>query len=324
MKLIKKLLSTVTSTVIAATCLSSRLSGLSDSIRLLGEPLIAQAEMYGDYLYYQAVDENGDGISDSAEITDCEDSVISVEIPSEIDGLPVTSIGYSAFRGCINLTSVAIPDSVKRIEPYAFTSCKSLDNIKLPDGIKSIGKMAFGNCKSLEGIWIPEGIKVIEEMTFSGCTELSFVVIQENVESIEKDAFAYCLCLECIIIWNPDCKFYNGRDIIYNYKSGDELILKGIIYGKAQSTAETYADKFNYKFLEFNEYGPIGDVDGDNKVTAKDASLLFTQYKRIYNGGYCTFTDNQLGRCDVNGDKKITAIDASKAFSIYKKNYRKG
>ncbi|MBR7084213.1 MAG: fibronectin type III domain-containing protein, partial [Oscillospiraceae bacterium] len=33
-------------------------------------------------------------------------------IPAEIDGLPVTSIGWWAFSNCTSLTSVTIPDSV--------------------------------------------------------------------------------------------------------------------------------------------------------------------------------------------------------------------
>ena len=45
----------------------------------------------------------------------------NVVIPSEIDGYPVTEIGPDAFRWCVHITAVTIPDSVKRIGGGAFS-----------------------------------------------------------------------------------------------------------------------------------------------------------------------------------------------------------
>ena len=55
---------------------------------------------YGDYLSYRQIDEDEDGTFDYIEISNCDESVTEVVIPSEIDGLPVTSIGYEAFCEC--------------------------------------------------------------------------------------------------------------------------------------------------------------------------------------------------------------------------------
>ena len=51
----------------------------------------------------------------------CKDS--NIIIPSEYHGLPVKSIKHDAFRGCSNLTSITISNSVTSIESYAFYSC---------------------------------------------------------------------------------------------------------------------------------------------------------------------------------------------------------
>ncbi len=115
-----------------------------------------------------------------------------------------------------------------------------------------------------------------------------------------------------------DNTIINGSD------KNSKAYYKGAIYGYSDSTAHTYADKYNYIFLAINDYGVLGDVDGDEKVTAKDASLMFSEFKRIYNSEPSTFTEQQMKRCDFNGDGKITAIDVSNAFSIYKENYRRG
>ena len=64
----------------------------------------ASAKTYGK-LYYEV---NGGEIT----ITDCNTSVTTVEIPSEIDGYPVTTIGDYAFADCYDLINIIIPDSV--------------------------------------------------------------------------------------------------------------------------------------------------------------------------------------------------------------------
>jgi len=55
------------------------------------------------------------------EITDCDtDAKGELEIPSEIDGVALTSIGRKAFYNCNYLTSITIPDGVTSIGSLAF------------------------------------------------------------------------------------------------------------------------------------------------------------------------------------------------------------
>ena len=65
-------------------------------------------------------------------------------IPSEIDGKKVTQIGYNAFNGCTELTSITIPDGVTHIYPRAFYNCTSLKEVAIPASATSIGNEAFG------------------------------------------------------------------------------------------------------------------------------------------------------------------------------------
>lgn len=98
-----------------------------------------------------------------------------VYIPSYYEGLPVTSIGDSAFYGCDSLTSITIPDSVISIGKAAFRYCRSLTSVMIGDGVTSIGGWAFYACSSLTSIVIPDSVTSIGDRAFYDCSRLETV-----------------------------------------------------------------------------------------------------------------------------------------------------
>ena len=94
---------------------------------------------------------NDDGASYSVwGIGVCED--VDVVIPSSYNGLPVTSIGYSAFSGCFDLKSVKIPNSVTSIERGAFDCCYALTTVVISKSVTTIDESPFEYCLALEKI----------------------------------------------------------------------------------------------------------------------------------------------------------------------------
>jgi hypothetical protein len=65
-----------------------------------------------------------------------------VNIPAQINGLPVTSIGFDAFADTA-LTSVTIPDSVTTIGAAAFADDLFLATVYIGSGVTTIGATAF-------------------------------------------------------------------------------------------------------------------------------------------------------------------------------------
>jgi BspA type Leucine rich repeat region (6 copies) len=138
--------------------------------------------------------------ADAVTITGCSVKTGAVTVPATIGGLPVTSIGDSAFALGRGITSITLPDSVTSIGRVAFWECSALASINIPNSVTSIGHMAFGGCLSLTSITIPSGVTSIGYNTFAGCTGLTSVAIPSSVTSIEEAAFQACSGLTSITI----------------------------------------------------------------------------------------------------------------------------
>ncbi|MGN0621571.1 MAG: leucine-rich repeat domain-containing protein, partial [Porcipelethomonas sp.] len=223
-----KIISFLTSAVMAAGCIGGGLSGLTGNINLVNEPLTAEAAtygdetQYGDYLYYQTVDEDGDGTYDSVQISDCSSSAVSVEIPSEIDGLPVTSIGDMAFFDCKNLKSITIADSVTRIGRYAFLGTALLNN--QTGTLKYADKWIIECDKNVTSVEIKAETEGIAERAFEDCTSLASITITGSVTSIGYHAFYECTSLENINV-SGNNEFYTDIDGVLFNKDQTELLI---------------------------------------------------------------------------------------------------
>jgi len=149
----------------------------------------------------------------------------TVNIPSHIEGLLVTTIGKTAFFDCDSLASVTIPSSVMSIGETAFYDCDSLTNITIPSSVTSIGERAFFRCyhltniivdnrnpayASIDGVLfdknirtlitypsgknqrtyiIPSSVMTIGLFAFYDCDNLTSVTIPSSVTSIGEGAF---------------------------------------------------------------------------------------------------------------------------------------
>lgn len=145
-----------------------------------------------------------------------DDSKESIEIPDEIDGSKVTSIGISAFENCTEIKKIILPDTLKaimarafcnsglteinfpsslnEIDPEAFRGCKDLRIIDLSKAtdLKYISSEAFSDCTSLTRVIFPQYVECISAYAFSGCTKLTDVLFPHRVEAILPYAFSGC------------------------------------------------------------------------------------------------------------------------------------
>lgn len=239
--------------------------------------LNASAYQYGDFTY--------DVSGGAAWITSCKDGMKNVYIPASISGL------YASLNSNF--------------------SCKNIKNtlevFELPNtNLNGIPACCFENCTKLKSVHLSKCTPVIQHGAFSGCTSLKQVHIPYGTVQIDHGAFAGAGNTD-FIVHNPDTPFVDTTaGIAY---TAAHKPYTGTIYAAKGSLAERYAKNNNYKFVDF----VIGDVDGNNRVDAIDASKIL----RIYCGSETNVTKKQMIAADVNQDGYVDSIDASRVLAYY-------
>lgn len=124
-------------------------------------------------------------------------------------------IDESAFRGCENLTTINLSDSIRYIGYDAFYGCSSLKNIHWPLRLTTIGNYAFRQT-ALETISLPEGVTSVGINAFHNCPFAKTVYIPStaNVEDncsyyFEQEEGVNCVITCMSPIPHPDAKLWN-------------------------------------------------------------------------------------------------------------------
>lgn len=138
--------------------------------------------------------ESSDGVftfiirDDYALVSRCRSDVTgTAEIPSTVEGKPVTAIGENAFSEC-SLNEIIIPEGVVYIGRRAF-SYSNVEIVHLPNSLDEIGEDAFYSCNQLTQITLPDGLEYIGESAFCNCRKLESVRIPKTVKNIGYYAF---------------------------------------------------------------------------------------------------------------------------------------
>lgn len=118
----------------------------------------------------------------------------------------VISVGDSAFKDCIDLISITIPNTVKTIGKNAFEKCIGLTSITIPASVTSIRNNAFSKDSNLVTVYFNAenctymGDRGRAYRVFLDCPLLSNVIIGDDVQIIPELAFAECNALASVTI----------------------------------------------------------------------------------------------------------------------------
>ncbi len=131
-------------------------------------------------------------------------------------GPNVKAIPACAFRLDTVLTSIVIPNSVRKIGWGAFVKCTKLNSITLGSNIDTIESCAFYNCNALDTMPLPSSLRYIGDRAFQGMTVQTFTV-PENVTFIGNQAFPNSSqSLRLMPTTPPALSYYITQAAMYN------------------------------------------------------------------------------------------------------------
>lgn len=159
--------------------------------------------------------------TDHAVLTAYTGEDVSVSVPEEADGLPVTAI-KGAFAGN---TAVQLVDLPKTVTAVSY-------------GTGGIG--AFENCTALQAVSMILTSRV-EYHSFRNCSALQTATLPQTVTLVGAGAFAACTGLNTLRVYSSDCTF----------GAASAVPAETVLYGYAGSTAQAYAKKYDRTFLLF-------------------------------------------------------------------------
>ncbi|MBQ3133589.1 MAG: leucine-rich repeat protein, partial [Clostridia bacterium] len=99
----------------------------------------------------------------------------------------LTGIGGSAFSGCSDLATAAIPASVQYIHNDAFLGT-ALTSVTLNNNIAEINPYTFSGTK-LKSIKVPESVTMIMYGAFANCESLADIQLPKTLMSVDSSAF---------------------------------------------------------------------------------------------------------------------------------------
>ena len=117
-----------------------------------------------------------------------------LEIPYELDGYTVTSIGDFAFLNATSLTTIKIPNSIKSIGERVFVNCNSLIDIIVDDNnlnLSSVDGVLFNKNKTTI-ICYPQG-KTSSQYTIPDTvtTIATSAFLERSIRKCEYSKFGY-------------------------------------------------------------------------------------------------------------------------------------
>lgn len=193
----------------------------------------------------------------------------AVEIPAEIEGKPVTALGDLALAGATNpaaveITSVVVPDSVKKMGAAIFNGCTKLTAVTLPEDVSIPNSNNMFRLTAIETIIIPNGMQQIGDSCFYKCTKLTSITFAEpsSVTSTGESSIEGCTSLTELVFPDGiqqiggiyDCTALENVTIPDSVTQIADWTFDGCnknlltIHGSKDSVAEQYATKNGYKF----------------------------------------------------------------------------
>lgn len=175
----------------------------------------------GDEAFYKAAILNkinfSEGLKEIGDKAFSDTALTAAVLPDSL-----TTLGASAFAGCVSLSTLKLSSALEKIGDKAFFDCILLSQVTIPQGVRAIGANAFENCALISEITLPDTVETVGQAAFLNCTGLEKVVFAGGGEqplsiagtSSSNGAFVGCTSLSSVKL--PSRLTSIGKYVFYN------------------------------------------------------------------------------------------------------------
>lgn len=271
------------------------------------------------------------------------------------------NIGYLAFGGCKNLSSVVLRGIALTVDKEAFSNA-GITNLSIT-GTVFIKENAFKDVIGITSLYLPNGVdayagafsgctgiktfetgmSVLYNDAFSGCTSIDTVILDDTVEKIEYDWNGHASDLDrAFYIKNGDTKFqFYGKDgsyisaygtagnvrVVYDdgNDEGTELVAddKGILTAITRTLA-SHANKYEdyYKGQAASVSYVYNGAKSTEQIMGEDSVGDVNIVSEMQTGIEVTFNGTLLTTQPIDKSKvNVTALFGSALGATYDKNH---
>ena len=258
-------------------------------------------------------------------------------VKKAVIGSGVTAIGTSAFSECSNMTSITIPNTVRKIGDSAFYN-SGITSISIPDSVREVGYSAFSHCEKLKTVKLSTGMTSTPD--FDGCASLTTITIPKGTKSI--GSFEGCKSLQKIVV--PAGVEYVGgfKDCtsLTSLSFPDSVYSIGRCSGCSKLVSVKLSRRLNYLWSEaFKDCTKLTTITNLDRVSeiGKDAfsgckALKTINLRYITNIKDSAFENcnalttvtlpislNEVGYYAFNGCSKLTTVNYEGTSALWKK-----
>ena len=112
----------------------------------------------------------------------------------------ITTIGDEAFRNCVNITELTLPESLTSIGVGAFKGCTSITKLNLPESLTSLSDGVLEGCTGITELTLPDSLTNIGAGALKDCTGITELKIPANLTSIGSGALEGCTNLKKLVV----------------------------------------------------------------------------------------------------------------------------
>ena len=207
-------------------------------------------------------------------------------------------VGVSAFEGCSSITSLKYYCDNASIPAQCFMNCSGLEDVEIGNTVTGIGRYAFKGCNSINSITIPASVASIDSTAFNGCDN---IVVYCYTDSCAQQ-FAEDKGIEYVLI---DAPLPTEPPTEAPTEAPTTQPTEPVTEEPTQPTSATEAPT-EEPTLAPGSY-ILGDADGSGYVDIVDATFI----QRIATNIDVPISREILMHADVDGDDDLTAIDAT-------------